>query len=116
MSVPKKYRECFQAIVEKRIKENLEQLKKDRKALRLLDKEKTEPIYGVVIVSCWQSEKNVLHEDKGDLQAVLKAAEKKFQKINNRIDIDGYYYAGMKIGSVDEKLPKKLWAKWKKRG
>jgi len=118
MSIPEDHKKTFRSLVEKRIKESLESLKKDRRALRLLEKEGTDPIYFVGILSNWhnEGEKNTGIEEKGTLRDVLKASEKKFCEINNRTNIDASYFVGMKVGDITEPLPAKFWSKYKKRG
>lgn len=118
MSVPEEHREAFRALVENRIKKYQEQIKKDRKALRLLDSEKTKPIYFVGIISCWQDEgeKNTFVEHEGTIRDAIKAGEKKYLSLNNRSNVDGHYHVGMQIGDVTEPLLAKFWSKFKKRG
>ena len=117
MSIPKDHKEIFRSQVEDRIEKNLQSLKDDRRALRLLDKEKTEPVYGVVIVSCWSNkvqdrlyfEKEVFHEQRGKLRDVLKAAKKKFMDINNcKNNNNVHYYIRMQVGNVSEPLPETI--------
>lgn len=117
LSIPTDHKEFFKTIVEKHIEECQEHIVKYSKSLRLLDNEKTEPEYCVIIMSNWkdEGEKDVELTQKGSVRDVLRAAEKQFMEINNRDEIDGQYYVGMKVGGTVFPLPKKMWSKYKKR-
>ena len=116
MAIPEDHKEFFKGVVEKRLAECKGQVAKYHKSLRLLEKEKTPPLYIVAIHSYWKNdEEDLFFENWGTLQQAVHGAEKEFMEINHREDVQGEYAVVMKVGDVSHPLPKKMWSKFKKR-
>ena len=119
--IPEDQKEFFKGTAEKRLQEFRETVAKYRKSLRLLEKNKVEPVYIVAILSYWKNvshcedEKDVELTRTGDLRSVIHDAEKQFMEINRRSDVQGSYHVGLKVGELVFALPKKMWGKYKKR-
>lgn len=105
--------------IAERINELDKALKIDKKSLKLLEKINLDDAsYNVSISSRWANEGESSVKDmkyQGTLKDAIKEAEKEFQKINNRGDIQGDYFVSIKLGEGEYPLPAKFWGKFKKR-
>lgn len=101
--------------VGKRLEECVQQVAKYRKALRFIEKEKTEPLYAIELRSYWKNEgeKDVHLESTGPLRQLIRDAEKQFMEINRRSDVQARYLVCLSVCGLTSVLPENLWEKYK---
>lgn len=73
--------------------------------------------YQVNLNSLWadEGEKSTKTKYTGSLENAIKAAEKKFLKINSRSDIQATYHVQIRVGKIFMSVPKKYWEEYMKK-
>lgn len=107
MKVPTEEQQQLSAFILKSLGEKeaqlAERLEMARTGREAIEKEPGAVVYTVILSSLWadKGEQNVRIKGKGSLASLVKRAERRFKKLNNRSDVQATYSAWVLLGNPD---------------